>query len=143
MYLNISTDYYSVIELYRKYKHPTQKLMLDNPFSKAQWELNQQRRFIESILLGIPVPSFYFCEDKKGNLIVGDGKQRLIALFRFIDNEYSLDNLKFFKEGNGKTFSELDAVYQNRLEDLRILSHRIHPSVSEMIKTVIFERVNS
>lgn len=49
------------------------------------WKLQKQRRLIESMLLGLPIPSFLFFEDSKTNRIyVIDGRQRLETISRFL-----------------------------------------------------------
>jgi uncharacterized protein DUF262 len=48
-----------------------------------RWELYQQSRFIESLLLGIPIPPIFVAEDKEGKWEVVDGLQRLSTVFSF------------------------------------------------------------
>ena len=57
---------------------------------------------MESILMGLPLPIFYFNQDKLGRLIVVDGRQRLTALFEFMSNKWPLRGLKVLDELNGK-----------------------------------------
>ncbi|MET7866888.1 DUF262 domain-containing protein [Micromonospora taraxaci] len=49
------------------------------------WDLTRKSRFIESLLLGLPVPQLVLAEDKsrRGAFIVLDGKQRLLSLRQF------------------------------------------------------------
>jgi hypothetical protein len=49
------------------------------------WKSKKQRRFIESILLGLPIPSLLLFKDTKtdGRIYVIDGKQRLETIARF------------------------------------------------------------
>ena len=52
---------------------------------KFVWSKNQASRFIESILLGLPVPGiFVFKEEETGKHLVIDGQQRLKSLTYFI-----------------------------------------------------------
>ena len=48
------------------------------------WKAWQRSGLIESLLLGIPLPSFYFNEDGTGRLQVVDGVQRLTTIFRYV-----------------------------------------------------------
>ena len=48
------------------------------------WKDRQRCGLIESLLLGIPLPSFYFNEDASGRLQVVDGVQRLTTIFWFV-----------------------------------------------------------
>jgi hypothetical protein len=56
------------------------------------WSLQQKVKFIEWVLLGIPLPSFYFSSDKSGKLTVVDGQKRLFALHQFISGHFALTN---------------------------------------------------
>ena len=48
-----------------------------------RWNLFQQTRFIESILLGIPIPPIFVAEDKKGSWELVDGLQRISTILAF------------------------------------------------------------
>ncbi|RWD50177.1 MAG: DUF262 domain-containing protein [Mesorhizobium sp.] len=52
------------------------------------WSPGGKSRFIESIILGFPIPQIVLAEKKgkKGQFIVLDGKQRLLALLQFTGN---------------------------------------------------------
>ncbi|MFI8254283.1 DUF262 domain-containing protein [Streptomyces filamentosus] len=49
------------------------------------WNKPRKSRFIESLILGLPIPQIVLAEDrnKRGKFIVLDGKQRLLALRQF------------------------------------------------------------
>lgn len=47
------------------------------------WDDEKQSRLIESLIIGIPLPTFYFDMEDNGSLIVVDGLQRLTAIKRF------------------------------------------------------------
>lgn len=53
------------------------------------WSPSRKSRFIESVILGLPVPQLVFAELKshRGRYIVLDGKQRLLALLRFAESK--------------------------------------------------------
>lgn len=63
-------------------------VLIPAPFQrKYVWTQRQASRFIESILMGLPIPGiFLFLKDKK-QLIV-DGQQRLITLDRFVSGTW-------------------------------------------------------
>lgn len=64
------------------------------------WSTQRKSRFIESIILGLPVPQLVLAERKghKGSFIVLDGKQRLLTLLQFTGNSKS-DNNSFRLSG--------------------------------------------
>lgn len=49
------------------------------------WDRSRKSRFVESLILGLPIPQLVLAEDKrrKGSFIVLDGKQRLLTLAQF------------------------------------------------------------
>ena len=62
------------------------------------WNSAQKSRLIESILLRIPLPMFYFSEDDEGRLVVIDGLQRLTTINEFMDNKFPLFGLEYLNE---------------------------------------------
>ncbi|WP_297132681.1 GmrSD restriction endonuclease domain-containing protein [Terrisporobacter sp.] len=49
-----------------------------------RWTSKQKSRFIESILLGIPIPPIFVAEDEDLNWDIIDGVQRLSTIFEFL-----------------------------------------------------------
>lgn len=146
---------YSVYELKRRYERsgdPNAKgvLILDDSFQrKTVWTRKQKSQLIESLILGIPIPYLYLYEGKYGNLIVIDGRQRLSAIFQFLDNKFSLSNLEFITELNGKKAKDLtdnaSFEYENymaKIEDSHLHVIRVGFDTPEIFKLKIFERVN-
>jgi hypothetical protein len=58
------------------------------------WNVRQKSGFIESLVLGLPVPQIVLAEKKgqRGKYIVLDGKQRLLALLQFTGNAEGQNN---------------------------------------------------
>ena len=77
-----------------------------------------------------------------GRLIVIDGRQRLNAIFSFLDNKFALDKLKILDDFNKKKFKDLDPVYQSKIEDYQLMAHVIQPTTPDQVKFDIFDRVN-
>ncbi len=118
------------------------RFVMDPDFQRGfVWSPSKQSRLIESILLRIPLPTFYVAEDKNGKLVVVDGRQRLTTLRRFFAGDLKLD-LPDRPELHGKHFIDLDARLQNRVEDCQLLFYIIDHSVPERARLDIFERVN-
>lgn len=142
-HIKVEKGFYSVFELKRKFDSKSKKIILDSDFQRESvWKPIQKSELIESILMGLPLPIFYFNEDKKGRLIVIDGRQRLTALFEYLDNDFPLGRLKVLPELAGKRFSALDAITQSIIEDYQIQAHVIQPPTPDRIKFDIFDRVN-
>ena len=71
--------------------------------------------------MGLPLPVFYFNQDKYGRLIVVDGRQRLSALFEYMDDEYALQNLNVMPQLNEKDFQNCPRLWP---EDWKIIRFR-------------------
>lgn len=141
--IKVDKGFYTAFELKRKYDKIPSLVILDSDFQrKGVWDLQRKRELIESVLMGLPLPIFYFNEDKKGRLIVIDGRQRLTTLFEFMDNKFFLDRLKILDEFNRRKFKDLDPILQAKIEDYQIMAHVIQPPTPDRIKFDIFDRVN-
>lgn len=135
---------FSVYELYRKYKK--EQLILDVDFQRNEvWDSKQKCELIESILMGLPLPIFYFKQQNNATYVVVDGKQRLSTLFEFISNGFTLKSLKILTFLNDRKFEDLTGelgIYQSQLEDYQVYSHVILPPTPDKVLFDIFERVN-
>jgi len=136
------TAHYSIFELKRQYEDRKQ-IELAPPYQRELvWKPKQKSELIESILMGIPLPLMYFFEDSHGIFQVVDGKQRLNALFAFLNNEFSLTDLTILKDLKGKRFKHLEARLQAKLEDYKLLINIIQYPTPDRVKFDIFDRVN-
>lgn len=130
----------TVIDIVRRINQ--NRFIMDPDFQRDfVWELDKQSRLIESALMRIPLPVFYLAELPDGRNVVVDGLQRLTTFQRYLGNQFPLKNLEK-RDLNGKRFSDLDAKYQNRIEDTSLILYLIDPKVPEQVKLDIFERVN-
>ncbi len=142
--VKISRDQFTLFQLKRKADDPIRRdIILDPEFQREfVWPLKQQCELIESILMGIPLPPFYFFEQNDGKQQVVDGRQRLTSVFRFMNNEFALKDLKILSSENGKKFSDLSPILQGKIEDYQTYVYMIQPPTLEKIKFDIFDRVN-
>lgn len=109
------------------------------------WPDKNKIRLIESVLLGIPLPVFYFNQDKTGAYQVIDGVQRLTTLKKFIDDEITLTkrDLEYLDDLDGLVFTSLDMANQRRFAKTQIVAHIIEPQTPDEVKYDIFNRVNT
>ncbi|OXR39780.1 hypothetical protein B7C42_08145 [Nocardia cerradoensis] len=84
------------------------------------WAQDRKSQYIESLMLGLPVPQVVLAEDRsvKGRFVVLDGKQRLITMKQFgrPDDKFStfkLKKLNFLQQLNGKTFEKIKEDPEN------------------------------
>lgn len=98
-------------------------------------------RLIESVLLSIPIPTVYLCQEHDETLSVIDGQQRLTSFIKFLKNEFALKGLQELPNLNGKKFSELDKEIQKKLKNSTIHAITLLKE-SEELKYEIFARLN-
>ena len=70
------------------------------------WSQERQSKMIESIILGLPIPSIFVAEDKSGRLEIVDGSQRIRTLNAFLNGDLQLINLKKITSLNDKNYSD-------------------------------------
>lgn len=109
------------------------------------WRPRQRTRLIESILLGIPLPAFYFNQSEAGAYQVVDGVQRLstISLFMRGDHRLSANDLEYLSDLHDKTYDQLDTAAVRRFRSTQIVVHVIEPQTPDEVKYDIFNRVNT
>ena len=140
--VKISRDQYSTFEI-KRMAEETQDLMIAPPFQRGLvWKMDQKRELIESILMGIPMPAVYVFEDENGQKQVVDGRQRISTIISFLNDEFSLENLKMLPTFNGRKFRDLDPIYKSKVERYQIPVYVIEPPTPERVKYDIFDRVN-
>lgn len=119
-----------------------------------RWSKHRQSELIESIFLGIPVPSLYMAANKDGSWELIDGVQRLSTLLNFAGEEEGriivgseeslrLQGLKKLEGFNDKIFSELPPGIQTsfRLRPLKVTT--ITDKSDKKVRFDLFERLNS
>ncbi|WP_134990228.1 GmrSD restriction endonuclease domain-containing protein, partial [Streptococcus mitis] len=123
------------------------------------WSKLQASRLIESILMGLPLPSIFLVqieEDGRKKYLVIDGLQRITAINSFIKNRRlpnsKLKNSAGFalsgvnKKFDGKTFDELDSegLADNlELNTINVIEFKQSSPYTESAIYQVFERLNS
>lgn len=83
---------------------------------RDRWDNPRRSKLIESILLGIPIPPVYLSSEPNQAYSVIDGKQRITAIHKFIQNDLTLTNLEFLKVVNGLKFEDLPFSVKSKLK---------------------------
>lgn len=107
------------------------------------WKIEKQGLLIESILLRLPLPTFYFDAQDDNKWEVVDGLQRLTTIDSFVvKNVLTLQGLEFLTEFNGLKFGDLPREYQRGLRNFEISIAVIKKGTPSAVKYQIFKRVN-
>ena len=123
------------------------------PFQREfVWSLKDASRFVESLLLGLPVPSVFLSrEPETQKLLVIDGSQRLRTLRYFYDGIWPKTKKEFGLSGvqerfKGKTYKTLPDEERRRLDDSvihAIILKQDEPSDDYSSIYYVFERLNT
>ena len=120
------------------------------------WDYGKQRRFIDSVINGIDTPKIYFHEltshapsFPRYRFSVIDGKQRLLALWAFIDNELRLPaDFRYFESdryvGANHTYDQLlnkAPLLRARFDDYAVPVVLVQAETEELVEQ-LFWRLN-
>ena len=130
----ISMIAHADIELWRE---------IDYQRKSNAWDSKQKSRLIESLIMRIPLPIFYFDGSEKPWKVI-DGLHRLTTLYSFIREEsFELKELEYLKDLEGKSFHDLPFQYRRVIEESTIEAYVINPGTPSKVKLNIFQRINT
>ena len=149
--IRISTSPFTLGQLIDKIEND--EVNFKTPFQRKSglWDPTKQSRLIESVLLRLPLPAFYFDEQKTESDMIGaerwnviDGLQRCSVFDRFIvKKNMPLVNLEFLKQFDGFTYNHLPPALQRRIMQTPLTIYVVESGTPEDVKLNIFKRINT
>lgn len=151
--INISQQMLNVYNLMERLEND--ELDLQPAFQRhgGIWDYVRQSRLIESLMLRIPIPTFYFDASDEERWRVIDGLQRLTAFSNYlvgkkkegssVRTKRKLEGLQYLKEFEGKTFDELPRQYVRRIKEAPIISFCVENGTPDSVVYNIFQRINT
>ncbi|WP_055045353.1 DUF262 domain-containing protein [Devosia sp. A16] len=108
----------------------------------AAWNDEQKSQFIESLLVGLPIPFMFFYQTPVGRMEIVDGSQRMRAMRSFIKESLRLKELVLVPELNGFRFGDLPQERRNKLEDFTIRTIVLDTDTDPSTRAEMFARIN-
>ncbi len=119
-----------------------------------RWDPVRRSQLIESLLLGIPVPSLFMATNRDSTWELVDGVQRLSTIVQFsgspearsalkLEEPLRLDGLDKLKSFNGKTFADLPRPIQLHFEHRPVKVVTLTDKSDEVVRFDLFERLNT
>lgn len=107
------------------------------------WTPAKQSKFIESVLMGLPIPFVFFWQDKDGRMEIVDGSQRLRTIRDFMADKVTLRDLESLPAVNGFRFSDLPKSRQLKFVETPIRVIILDNSTDAVTRTEMFARINT
>lgn len=107
------------------------------------WEEDRKSRFIESMIIGLPIPFLFFWEMPNGKLEIVDGSQRLRSLEEFVTGDLRLGELESLTMLSGFKFSELPESRRRKIKNRSIRGIVLNEHADEQARFDMFERINT
>lgn len=107
------------------------------------WHEKRRAKFIESVLLGLPIPFMFAADTKDGILEIVDGAQRLRTLREFLDGNLTLRSLEQLTRLEGRTFSDLPTSQQRKFKNRTLRMIVLTDKTTDDAKYDIFQRINT
>ena len=114
------------------------------PYQRAYtWEEDRKSRFIESLLMGLPIPFLFFWEMPDGKLEIVDASQRLRTIAEFVGGDLRLGELDSLTALSGFKFSDLPESRQRKIYNRSIRGIVLNEHADEQARFDMFERINT
>lgn len=107
------------------------------------WEAERKSRFIESLLMGLPIPFLFFWEMPDGKLEIVDGSQRLRTIEEFVLGNFQLGQLESLNALSGFRFIDLAESRQRKIGNRSIRGIVLNEHADEQARFDLFERINT
>lgn len=138
----ININLYTLIQMIQRNEV---SLDLDSQRISDNWSNVKKSKLIEYILLGLPLPSFYFSEDKYSNkLVVAEGLQCLYAINDFVIRKtLKLERLQLLPYLEGKGYDDLNPSEIRKIKSLKVTINILKKTTPNDLKLIIFNNYHS
>ena len=107
------------------------------------WDDDKKSLFIESVLLGLPIPLMFFSDTEDGRCEIIDGAQRTQSLEAFMSNDLELTNLKKLDSLLGFKYDDIPEYFKKKFDKTNIRVVVLSDETTLDIRQEIFTRINT
>jgi hypothetical protein len=114
------------------------------------WDRKKKSKFIESLLMNIPIPPVFLYEHELSRYEVMDGQQRINSILEFYNNQLKLTGLETWSALNGATRSDCPEKIKRGLDRRRLSATVLLAESSDSegkygkrLRQEVFERLNT
>ena len=107
------------------------------------WNDSDKNRFMESILLGLPIPFMFFSDTDDGRCEIIDGAQRTRAMEEFMSGDMILTDLKKLTSLNGFAYNDIPPYFRKKFDKTNMRIIVLSDETSLEIRQEIFNRLNT
>jgi hypothetical protein len=154
--VDYETKEYPVEVLVNKYllglKDDTNEIFVPDYQREMAWDTDRQSKFIESVLIGLPIPYLFVADvtdpdgepaEKGGRIEIVDGSQRIRTLAAFLENTLALGKLEKLTKLAGFRFCDLPLSRQRRFRRRTLRLIELTEMADEEVRRDLFERINT
>jgi len=140
--INYDTRDYAIDFLVQQYRE--NEFYIPDEYQRQYiWEDSDKNRFIESILLGLPIPFMFFSDTKDGRCEIIDGAQRTQTLEEFMSDDLTLSNLKKLTDLNHFSYADLPDYFRRKFNKTTMRIIVLSDETTVDIRKEIFNRINT
>ena len=110
---------------------------------KFIWRPKNKSLFIESVLLGLPIPFMFFAQCPDGRLEIVDGAQRMQTLHEFRNNSLKLKGLQKLTYLNNFKFSDLPQSVRRKFDNISFRVIILEEKTTDEARQDLFNRINT
>lgn len=107
------------------------------------WADPNKCRFIESVILGLPIPMMFVADMEDGRLEIVDGAQRIQTLEQFVNNDLRLKGLERLPSLNAFVYEDMPKPQQRKFGTKALRVVVLEDSTTPELRQEIFDRVNT
>lgn len=130
------------VEFYAK-KMKEKDLIIPEYQRKYIWKQKNKCKFIESVLLGLPIPFMFFMQTESEQFEIIDGVQRISTITSFLKDELVLKNMEKLTKLNGFKFSDLSDSLKRKFQNKTIRVIILDSNTPPETRQDLFYRINT